>query len=167
MDALMLAPTDVEEEFEDMGSHNHSLVQANLAYLFKQLGAYTVYSELSLDISRLDSARYNLKDEVIVDVCLYPKRSLSLPRDILRMTEMPLLAVEILSPRQGTGSILEKFEAYFVLGIPSCWLVDPLTQTVHVYSSPTQRTTFSTGLTDGEVVDPTVHIKIPIVAIFE
>lgn len=167
MDTMMLAPADTEEEFEDMGSHNHSMVQANLAYLFKQLGDYTVYSELSLDISPLDSARYNLKDEVVVDVCLYPKRPLSVPRDILRMTEMPLLAVEILSPRQGTGSILEKFEAYFVLGIPSCWLVDPLTQTVHVYSSPTQRTTFSTGLADGEVVDHTVHIKIPIAAIFE
>ena len=167
MDTIVLVPDDVEEEFDDMGSHNHSMVQANLAYLFKQLGDYTVYSELSLDVSRLDGAQYNLKDEVIVDVCLYPKRSLSIPRDILRMTEMPPLAVEILSPRQGTGSILEKFEAYFVLGIQSCWLVDPLTQTVHVYRTSTERTTFSNGVSDSQVVDHTLNIKIPIAAIFE
>lgn len=167
LNTIMLAPASIEEEFDDIGSHNHSMVQANLAYLVKGLGNYTVDSELSLGVSQLDRARYNLKDEVIVDVCLYPKRPLRIPRDILRMTEMPLLAVEILSPRWGTGSILEKFEAYFVLGIRSCWLVDPLTQTVHVYRSPTQRTTFSVGLADNELVDQTMQIKIPIAAIFE
>jgi Uma2 family endonuclease len=78
------------------------------------------------------------------------------------MTEMPLLVIEILSPRQGTGGILEKFEAYFALGIPSSWLVDPLTQTVHVYQSPTQRTTFS----EGDVVDPSLPIQMPMAEIF-
>lgn len=113
------------------------MVQANPAYLLKAMGGYTVFIELSLDVSHLDRERYQVKDELVPDVALYPKRPFSLPRDILRMTEMPLRVVEILSPRQGTAGILEKFEAYFALGIPSCWLVDPLTQTVHVYQSPT------------------------------
>jgi len=162
-DQTLLLSEQEEMEFDDMGSHNHSMVQANLAHLFKLLDAYTVFIELSLDASSLDSERYNVRDEVMPDVCLYPERSLSVPRDILRMTEMPLLVVEILSPRQGTGSILEKFEAYFALGIQSCWLVDPLTQTVHVYAAPTQRTTF----TNGTVVDSQLGIEVPIARIFE
>jgi Uma2 family endonuclease len=163
MDKIVIIPEDEEEEFDDMGSYNHSMVQANLAYLFKCIGSYTVFIELSLDIGHLDRERYQVKNELIPDVALYTKRSLSLPHDILRMTEMPLLVVEILSPRQGTASILAKFEAYFALGIPSCWLVDPLTQTVHVYQSSTSRTTFSTG----DVVDPSLDIHIPISDIFE
>ena len=113
-------------------------------------------------MSHLDRERYEVKEELVPDVALYPKRPLSIPRDILRMTEMPLLVVEILSPRQGTSSILTKFEAYFALGIPSSWLVDPLTQTVHVYHSLTHRTTVSTG----EVVDLSRNITLPIAEIF-
>ncbi len=163
MDKIVISSEMEAEEFDDMGSHNHAMVQANLAYLFKRLATYTVFIELSLDVSHLDRERYQVKGELVPDVALYPKRSLSLPHDILRMTEMPLLVVEILSPRQGTASILEKFEAYFALGISSCWLVDPLTQTVHVYQSATDRATFSTG----EVVDTSLDIRMPISEIFE
>ncbi len=162
MDKIVIIPEDEEEEFDDMGSHNHSMVQANLAYLFKCLGEYTVFIELSLDVRHLDRERYQVKDELVPDVALYLKRPLSIPHDILRMTEMPLLVAEILSPRQGTASVLAKFEAYFALGIPSCWLVDPLTQTVHVYQSSTDRTTFSTG----DVVDPSLDIRMPSSDIF-
>ena len=31
---------DEEQEIEEMGSYNHSTVQANLAFLFKRLGKY-------------------------------------------------------------------------------------------------------------------------------
>lgn len=152
-----------EGEFDDTGSHNHSMVQANLAYLFKQLGGYSVYIELSLDVRAYDLAYLDIKDELIPDVCIYPKRPLSIPHDILRMTEMPLLAVEVLSPRQGTYSILQKFEAYFALGVPSCWLVEPGTRVVHVYFGPSERATFSSG----NVIDERLNIEIPISEIFE
>ena len=42
---------------------------------------------------------------------------------------------EILSPKQDTYDILEKFKAYFALGITSCWLVAPALRTVTVYAS--------------------------------
>lgn len=163
MASLILTPDQEEEEFDDEGSYNHSLVQANLAHQFKLHSDYAVFIELSLDVSSLDLDIYTLGDEVKPDLCLYSKRTLRIPRDILRMAEMPLLAVEILSPRQGTGTILEKFEAYFELGIQSCWLVDPLTQTVHVYHSSTERTTYASA----DVIDNTLNLQIPITAIFE
>lgn len=48
-----------------------------------------------------------------VEVCLYPKQPMNPLQDILKMEEMPLLAVEIISPRQGLYEITEKFRLYF------------------------------------------------------
>ena len=57
-------------------------------------------------------------------MCIYLKRQRNLQNDILRMSEMPLLAIEVLSPKQGIYDILEKFKLYFSLGVQSCWLGD-------------------------------------------
>ncbi|MEZ4737110.1 MAG: Uma2 family endonuclease [Caldilineaceae bacterium] len=83
--------------------------------------------------------------------------------DILRMSEMPLLAIEVLSPKQGGYDILEKFKLYFTLGVQSCWLVIPNTRTVVVYSTPDSFATFGTG----EVIDESLGIQIPVEEIFE
>ena len=79
------------------------------------------------------------------------------------MTEMPLLAVEILSPKQGTYELLEKFKVYFELGVKSCWLVDPAITTITVYSSNEEWRTFS----GSEVIDETLGIKLPLNKIFD
>lgn len=155
---------DEEREFDDMGSYNHSTVQANLAFLLKRLGRYSVSIELSLDSSGLDSELYGVKDELIPDVCIYAKRDLSLPFDILKMADMPLLAVEVLSPRQFATSILSKFHAYFALGVRSCWLVDPTTRTVHVYASITEWRSFSV---DDTLADEALEIELAVREIFE
>ncbi len=79
------------------------------------------------------------------------------------MTEMPLLAVEILSPSQGTQEILDKFKVYFDAGIKSCWLIVPILRSVMVYSEAEEAQTFHSG----EVVDSVSDIRIPIDQIFE
>lgn len=159
-ESLLLKGT---EDTPDMGSYNHSIIQANLAFVLKRPGQYSVSTELSLDTEALDKNIFKFKDEIKPDVCIYPKRGLIRPYDVLKMTEMPLLAVEILSPKQGAYEILQKFEAYFALGVRSCWLVDPTTEVVAVYSALDQHTTFSAG----EVVDRTLDIHVPLVDIFE
>ena len=78
------------------------------------------------------------------------------------MTEMPLVVIEILSPRQGFDEILEKFKAHFALGIRSCWLVTPAINAIAVYSSPTEWKTF----TEGDVVDELVGLRLSLAAIF-
>jgi Uma2 family endonuclease len=152
------------EDIEDMGSFNHGYLQARLVVLLDRLGSYTPVNELSLELGAIDLGAYDLRTttEVRPDISLYPKRGLSRPTDILRMSEMPLLAVEILSPRQGTYEILEKFKVYFELGIKSCWLVDPAINTVTVYTSINQWRTFSSG----ELVDETLSIRLPMDDIF-
>ena len=151
------------EESVDMGSLNHSAIQVNLAYLLKRLGTFSVYTELSLDPSGLDKNRYKFREEIKPDVCIYPKRGLSRPYDILKMAEMPLLAIEILSPKQGLQEIVEKIDAYFALGVRSCWLIDPTTAIVVVYRTLDEHKVFSSG----EVVDEIIGIGLPFAEIFE
>lgn len=155
---------DEIEEDENMGSYNHGYIQVRLGILFDRLGNFTPINELSLDVSGVDLSKFDLrtKEEIKPDVCLYPKRGLSQPRDILKMREMPLLAIEILSPRQGVYDILEKLRLYFELGIQSCWLVEPATRVVTVYTSIYDWQAFA----NNEVIDEKVGIHIPIHEIF-
>ncbi|MBV7330480.1 Uma2 family endonuclease [Chloroflexi bacterium TSY] len=162
MDTIVMA--DEVEEFDDMASFNHGYIQAKLVILLDRIGRYTPVTELSLDISGIDLSQFDIrtKEEIKPDICLYPKRGLSRPTDILRMAEMPLLVAEILSPKQGTYDILEKFKVYFALGIQSCWLVEPALNTVTIYSSMDNWRTFS----NDEAVDEAIDIRLSIDEIF-
>ncbi len=144
----------VLEEVFAMGSYNHSGVQARLAGLLIGLGKYSVFTELSLEID---------KTEYKPDISVYSKRGLSKPRDILKMTDMPLLAIEILSSRQAMDELIDKFEVYFNAGIQSCWLVEPAIEAITVYASLLDYQTYGTG----EFNDKTLDIRLPIATIFD
>lgn len=162
---MVAIETEEHEGIDDVGSLNHSAAQANLAYLFKRLDKYSVFTELSLDIRDVDLTPFDLqiRSDVKVDVCIYPKRPINPAEDILRVKEMPLLAVEIISPRQGISEITEKFKLYFSLGIQSCWLVIPNNQTVTVYADMAHFSTFVSG----DVIDNQLEIRLPVQDIFE
>jgi len=154
----------VDGETTEIGSYNHSYLQINLGAQLQMAGEFTVCADLSLDVSSLDLSQFQIraKEEIKPDLSVYTRRGLSRPVDILKMTEMPLLVVEILSPLQGSYEILQKFRAYFALGIKSCWLVDPATEVVAVYSSFERHATFS----QDDVIDETIPIRIPLHTIF-
>ncbi len=75
-----------------------------------------------MDTSQIDLTQFGLKakKELIPDLCVYPNIVKRKRRDVLRMLEMPLLAIEVVSPQQGIEEILAKFDAYFALGVKSC-----------------------------------------------
>ncbi|OAD22640.1 hypothetical protein THIOM_001544, partial [Candidatus Thiomargarita nelsonii] len=155
---------DFEDEETDMGSVNHSLAQAKLTCLLGADERFTVMTELSLDISQHDFSQYGIKakDEVKPDICVYPGGFDFQDLDIVKMTDMPLLAIEILS--QGTKELREKFYAYFELGVKSCWLVVPDIKTISVFSQPAQFKTFD--MKDSEIVDEVIDIHLPIQNLF-
>lgn len=168
MEQLLFKDFTNSVEFEgadNVGSLNHSAAQANLAFLLKRLGTYSVFTDLSLSINKIDLTQFDIstREEIKPDVCVYPKRKFNPINDILKMEEMPLLAIEIVSPKQGLYEILEKFKLYFALGVQSCWLVIPSTQTVTVYAGPNH---FQT-IVSGDVVDTVVNIRLPLSEIFE
>lgn len=151
-------------EFDGMGSFNHGYLQVRLGGLFDRMPEFTTVGELSLDVSGVDLSQFDLrsKEEVKPDLSIYPKRGLSHPKDILKMKEMPLLALEIVSPKQGMYEIAEKVRLYFSLGVQSCWVVEPVTQAITVYASVDEWEIFARG----DVVDTKVGIRLSINAIF-
>lgn len=136
-------------------SRNHSYFQANTTYSLKNQRQYSIFTELSLEIEG---------KEYVPDICVYPKTKLNRRKDVLRMTEMPLLAIELLSPTQGTKEITDKFEIFFAAGIKSCWLIEPLIGTVTVYNSPESSQTFREG---DMLEDKITGIKISVQEIFD
>jgi len=151
---------------EDMGSLNHSIAQGRISGLLFNDGRFTVMPELSLDISEIDPNQFGIKakNELKPDICLYPNTVNGRKRDILRMTDKPLLIIEVISPEQAIREILVKFDVYFALGVKSCWLVLPEIKTITVYSQPDVFKNFDYN--DTEVVDEVVDIKLQISQVF-
>ena len=58
---------------------------------------------------------------------------------------------------------IRKFKAYFAMGIKTCWLVIPSTETVTVYTTPDSFHTY----TEGNVIDEVQDIVLPHKEIFE
>jgi Uma2 family endonuclease len=156
----------LEDEELDMGSINHSITQVRLASLLNNDERFTVMTELSLDISQRDFSQYGIKakEEIKPDICLYPNTVDWQDIDIVKMTEMPLLAIEILSPNQSLEMLKNKVYAYFEIGVKSCWLVIPSIEAIDVYSQPKQHRTFT--MNDTEVIDECIEIHLPIQKIF-
>jgi Uma2 family endonuclease len=152
------------EELADMGSFNHGYIQMRLGSLIEQTRRYTPVSELTLDVSGIDVSQFGLhsKEEIKPDICVYSRRGLSRPQDILKMNDMPLLAIEIVSPRQGLYDLINKFRVYFVLGIQSCWLVEPTINAVSVYTAIDRWETY----TRDAVIDEKLNLHIPVNQIF-
>lgn len=93
-------------------SYYRSYICTNVASALKSEGTYSIFTELTLAIDGKD---------YIPDVSVYPKRKMEWRRrDIIRMTEMPLTAIEIVSPSQALDDALTKFDIYFRAGIKSC-----------------------------------------------
>lgn len=151
-----------------MPSKNHSLAVGRLAGLLFNDARFTVMPELSLDMNQIDLAPYGLKakDELIPDICLYLKEDNIDFSDFdeLKVKQIPLLAIEVLSPRQGISEIIAKFHAYFALGVKSCWLVTPVTKSITIYSQPGQPKTFD--INDSELIDEALDIRLPTQKIF-
>ncbi|KHD04594.2 hypothetical protein PN36_07620 [Candidatus Thiomargarita nelsonii] len=118
-----------------MGSLNHSLTAGRIAGLLFNDERFEVMPELSLDGSQI---------ELIPNLAVYtdPPPQASPMDDVLMVSQMPDLIIEVLSPKQRISDIFVKFKAYFALGVKSCWLALPLIEVIDVYSQPDQHRTF-------------------------
>ncbi len=147
MNPLAISLDFVENQ---VGSYHQAYVRALLINDLLKLEAYTVFCRLTLAIDQ---------SELTPDICLYEKQAINLSAmDVLKMYEMPLLVVEILSPKQGIQEVLERFEHYFKAGVQSCWLVIPVAHAVVVYSAMNQAQVFC----QTAVVDTVLDIRLPL-----
>lgn len=145
----------VEEFFtEDIMSYNH----ATLTYrLTKQLSRYddqfAILPELEFELS-------HGRAKPDVAVCM-PGR-INWLKDTIRPTTPPLIAIEILSPRQALSDLTDKsVDIYFPSGVPTVWVIIPQLRQLTVFS-PTAQTPYTTGI----VFDPDTSVEIDIDALF-
>ena len=134
-------------------SYNHSYLASQIAIHLYDRDKYNIHVELTLDINGTD---------YIPDIALYEKQPINFFHDSVKTQHMPILVVEILSPRQVISDITDKFETYFQAGIQSCWLVIPPTQTITVFHDTQHPTSYSTG----KVTDSVVNLDVNVADIF-
>ncbi len=160
---------------DEMGSLNHSTLQTNLAGLlkFKCDKKLAVMTELSLDISQHDISQYDLEasTELKPDVCAYLKRPV-IPdgkNDLIKVSQMPDLVIEILSPRQSIDYLVRKTKAYFELGVRTGWLVNPDQKIITVYSRSSHHLRSKTFALDTtpEVIDDILCLRFLMREIFD
>lgn len=144
------------ERGKPMPSKLHGYVQTKLiTALDTRYGEqYTLFSELSLDLSDWES---------VPDISIYPKMEIDFSEDQVRMKEPPLCAIEILSPSQGFQEMIDKAKNYFGHGVKSCWLVIPTVKNVYVFSSATAYQIF---LADQTLTDGVLGIELELAKVF-
>lgn len=159
-----------QEEGVDMASKNHSIIQLQLGAQLLALGEkFKGATELSLDMGTPERQNVLKKHglevkELKPDVVLYHSTDFFYEdnTDEVRVLEPPLLCVEIVSPTQGSLEILKKFKVYFDIGVKSCWYVDPILKTVHVYRGDMKSEAFH----NTDLNDSTLGINIPLNKVF-
>jgi Uma2 family endonuclease len=144
-----------KERGKQMPSKQHSIVQSNLIYLLKSLykTRYRVLSEITV---RLGEHKY------VPDIAVYARDASDWTKEEMEMTAPPLLAIEIESPSQSTGEMKDKADTYLAAGVRSVWLAFPPLATVMVMRLNAKAQFYS----DGEVVDETLDIRVPVEEIF-
>ena len=161
----LLAETVVEREISQyelernkpMPSKNHSIVQGNLTTEINIL--YRKRFRLMPEVDILMPSKPNC----VPDIAIYPKLEFNFLDDELAMTEMPLTAIEIVSPSQSDNDIIKKINRYFNAGVKSCWFVMPSFKAISVYSSIDKYEFFTSEMT---LIDAATGIELPLHDIF-
>ncbi len=152
----MEAVLELEEfQTEDIMSVNHSrTIQRVSTYLERYDDLYDILPELEMKLNG---------KPVKPDVSVYPNLPEDWDTDVIFITEPPIIAVEVLSPKQAMTDITDKINnIYFPAGVQSVWIIVPLLQTITIRTPDGKKITFS----EGTIKDPITGIEIPFDQIF-
>ncbi len=161
---------------------NHGLIQARLATVINTLDDYNVATELSLDVSDVNRqqilTKYGLTAtrELKANVAIYRADEFDFADsddedesnsiDPLRVQEMPICAMEIVSPSQSSYEIIQKCCAYFAMGVKTCWLIEPNLKTIIVFCGKMSNKEIYLAEHNDEVEDAILNVKISIDKLF-
>jgi Uma2 family endonuclease len=136
-------------------SVNHSrTIQRISTYLERYDDVYDILPELEMKLNG---------KPVKPDVSVYPNLPEDWDTDVIFITDPPIIAVEVLSPKQAMTDITDKINnIYFPAGVQSVWIVVPLLQTITIRTPDGKKLTFSEGI----IKDPVTNIEMPFEQIF-
>ncbi|HMR45132.1 MAG TPA: Uma2 family endonuclease [Saprospiraceae bacterium] len=117
------------ERGKPLPDKNHAFIQARLLLKaqVKYEGRYTILPELTLGLP---------VRERVPDLAIYPPMDFVPGDNEVRMSEVPLGVVEILSAKQDLSELMIKRAEYFTAGVKSYWLALPDLKTIYVFYSP-------------------------------
>lgn len=143
-----------EVQAEDIASYNHARLVYRLSKCFSRYDAqYDILPEPDFELSQ-GRAKPGLA------IC--EPAGADWLRDVIRPATPPLLAVEILSPRQALSDLTDQVLAvYFPSGTPVFWIAIPHFRQVTVMTPQGQTT-----LTSGVVRDDRTGIELDLAHIF-
>lgn len=120
-----------EQVEEEMPSLNHSIICADIAEQLYENKKVKALPELTLDIGK----------GITPDLCIYERDKIKADfwKDITRYTEMPVLAIEVISSSQNIQDLLEKAEMLVSNGVKSVWTVEPYSRSVFVINGKTKQ----------------------------
>ena len=155
---LTLSEYEIERN-KPLPSKNHSFIQLNLGSELraKYKNKYRFASELSLELNYWGS---------VPDISIFPKMPLDTHHDQIKVTDVPLGVIEILSPTQSTTELTTKAEEYFKHGVKSVWIIIPNLEIIAVYFSAFEYDLFRLKK-DKTVIDNVLDIEISLDEIFE
>ncbi len=144
------------EEFqtEDIMSYNHSKITYRLAKTLSRYDEqYDILPELEFEL------QYG---RVKPDIAICKHGKIDWLRDIIRPNYPPLLAIEILSPRQALSDLTDKaLDIYFPSGTTVVWIIIPHFKQVTIMTPNHQNTVIS-----GTLLDENTGIELALDHIF-
>lgn len=124
------------------------------AYMSKQITRQIDLKFIDLPELTLDIGENGLTPDIsiyhgsIVDQFESMEQMLKAPT---KFDQMPLLAIEILSPKQSVGVLIEKAEKLIAGEVPVIWVVEPFAHVVIVVTPKGQERIFNGVVKAGEV----------------
>jgi Uma2 family endonuclease len=152
----MIAPAFFDEfQSEDIMSLNHSkLIHRLSVTLDRYEDTYDVLPELELELST---------GKCKPDIAIYHNLPTDWLNDVIFYNQPPIVAVEILSPKQALTELTDKsYKQYFPAGVQSVWLVLPTTRITQLLLPNGSIQTWSSGI----MKDPVTGMEVDLGYLF-
>jgi Uma2 family endonuclease len=142
------------ERGKPMPSMNHSRLQKRFLVALEVFEpVYECLPEIDIE---LDGKRFT------PDVAVYAPMPVDWQNDVIRLHKPPLLAIEILSPKQRLSDLTDKARFYLAHGVHAVWIAQPEFQIIVVLLPNEPPRTFATG----DIHDSNTGIKVNVEELF-
>lgn len=137
-----------------MASKNHVRIQRRLTRMLEEYEPqYEAFPELSIELNG---------NPFVPNISIYPASPVNWQEDVLHEQEPPLLAIEVLSPKQNLTDLIDKARELLLCGVGEVWVFVPVSEGVIVYPNNGKPRTVGFG----EITHAATGISINIEKLF-
>lgn len=145
-----------EYQSEDVMSLNHSRIINRVSVALSRYDdEYDVFPELELELA---------SGKCKPDVAVYKNLPADWFNDIMYFNQPPIIAVEVLSPKQAVTDLTDKaYKQYFPAGVQVVWIIIPTLRIVQALLPDGSIQTWSSGL----MTDPVTGMELNLGYLFK